>query len=47
LLALPVAPACSIPLTCGNAPDLTIDAPEDSEQMRRPFSALQDMLKKR
>jgi uncharacterized protein len=49
LLALPVAPACSIPLTCGNAPDLTIDAPEDSEQeqMRRPFSALQDLLKKR
>ena len=47
LLALPVAPACSIPLTCGNAPDLAIDAPEDSEQMRRPFSALQDMLKKR
>ena len=47
LLALPVAPACSIPLTCGNAPDLTIDAPEDSEQMRRPFSALQEMLKKR
>ena len=47
LLALPVAPACSIPLTCGNAPDLTIDAPEDSEQMRRPFSALQVLLKKR
>jgi uncharacterized protein len=49
LLALPVAPVCSIPLTCGNAPDLTIDAPEDSEQeqMRRPFSALQDLLKKR
>jgi len=47
LLALPVAPACSIPSTCGNAPDLTIDAPEESEQMRRPFSALQDMLKKR
>jgi uncharacterized protein len=47
LLALPVAPACSIPLTCGNAPDLTIDAPDDSEQVRRPFSALQDLLKKR
>ena len=49
LLALPVAPACSIPLTCGNAPDLTIDAPVDpeQEQMRRPFSALQDLLKKR
>lgn len=49
LLALPVAPACSIPLTCGNAPDLTIDAPKDSEQeqMRRPFGALQDLLKKR
>jgi uncharacterized protein len=47
LLALPIAPACSIPLTCGNAPDLAIDAPEESEQMRRPFSALQDLLKKR
>ena len=47
LLALPVAPACSIPSTCGNAPDLTIDAPDDTEQVRRPFSALQDLLKKR
>jgi uncharacterized protein len=49
LLALPVAPACSTPLTCGNAPVLVIDAsaPESSEDMRRPFSVLQDLLKKR
>jgi uncharacterized protein len=49
LLALPVAPACSTPLTCGNAPDLLIDAsaPDGSEETRRPFSVLQDLLKKR
>jgi uncharacterized metal-binding protein YceD (DUF177 family) len=49
LLALPVAPACSTPLTCGNAPDLVIDAsaPDGSEETRRPFSVLQDLLKKR
>jgi uncharacterized protein len=49
LLALPVAPACSTPSTCGNAPDLLIDAPaaEGVEEMRRPFSVLQDLLKKR
>ena len=48
LLALPVAPACSTPLTCGNAPDLVIDAPapDGSEETRRPFSVLQDLLKK-
>jgi uncharacterized metal-binding protein YceD (DUF177 family) len=49
LLALPVAPACSTPSTCGNAPDRVVDAPEPggSEEMRRPFSVLQDLLKKR
>ncbi len=49
LLALPVAPACSTPSTCGQAPDLDGDAPEPdgSEEMRRPFSVLQDLLKKR
>jgi uncharacterized protein len=49
LLALPVAPACNTPLTCGNAPDLVSDAPEpeSSDEMRRPFAALQDLLKKR
>jgi uncharacterized metal-binding protein YceD (DUF177 family) len=48
LLALPVAPSCSTPLTCGNAPSV-IDAPEPdgAEEMRRPFSVLQDLLKKR
>ena len=47
LLALPVAPSCSTPLTCGNAPSV-IDAPEPdgAEEMRRPFSVLQDLLKK-
>ena len=49
LLALPVAPACGTPLTCGNAPGLLIDAsaPDGSEETRRPFSVLQDLLKKR
>jgi uncharacterized protein len=48
LLALPIAPACSTPLTCGKAPrrvagEETADA---AREMRRPFSALQDLLKK-
>jgi uncharacterized metal-binding protein YceD (DUF177 family) len=49
LLALPVAPACSTPLTCGNAPNVVNDAsePYGSEETRRPFSVLQDLLKKR
>jgi len=49
LLALPVAPVCSTPLTCGNAPDSVIEASaaEGSEDMRRPFSVLQDLLRKR
>ena len=49
LLALPIAPACSTPLTCGNAPDLVIDAAaqQGSDETRRPFSVLQDLLKKR
>jgi len=40
LLALPIAPACSTPLTCGKAP------PDVTGDQRRPFSALQDLLKK-
>jgi uncharacterized protein len=49
LLALPIAPACDVPLTCGNAPELVSDAsaPEGSDEKRRPFSVLQDLLKKR
>jgi uncharacterized protein len=48
LLALPIAPACSTPLTCGNAPDVVNPIePDGSDEMRRPFSALQDLLKKR
>lgn len=48
LLALPRAAACSTPLTCGKAPSYssgeeTRDAESDK---RRPFSALQDLLKK-
>jgi uncharacterized protein len=48
LLALPLAPACSTPLTCGKAPGLVTgdDRPDVSGDMRRPFSALQDLLKK-
>jgi uncharacterized protein len=48
LLALPIAPACSTPLTCGRAPNYaTGDEQGDVvDDMRRPFSALQDLLKK-
>ena len=44
LLAIPFAPACSTPLTCGKAPDHTIG--DEAGDMRRPFSALQNLLKK-
>jgi uncharacterized protein len=48
LLALPVAPACRTPSTCGNAPEPASDVsePGSSEEMRRPFSVLQDLLKR-
>ncbi len=48
LLALPVAPACSAPETCGRAPsyeDGPALAPAPPETVR-PFSVLQDLLKK-
>jgi len=48
LLALPIVPACDSPQSCGRAPshaagDETSGVTGD---MRRPFSALQDLLKK-
>ena len=48
LLALPIAPVCSAPQSCGAAPSLPADAEwsEASDGMRRPFSALRDLLKK-
>jgi uncharacterized protein len=48
LLALPIAPACDAPLACGNSQRLvTNDAGAGSSaEVRRPFSALQDLLKK-
>ncbi len=48
LLALPMAPACSTPLTCGRAPSFARgnEAADAAGGMRRPFSALQDLLKK-
>jgi uncharacterized protein len=48
LLALPLAAACSTPQSCGNAPSVAADteAPEASNEVRRPFSALRDLLKK-
>jgi uncharacterized protein len=48
LLALPIAPACSTPLTCGKAPRSGIgeETPDMAGEMRRPFSALQDLWKK-
>lgn len=48
LLALPIAAACGAPQSCGNARSFVGDAErgEVSGEMRRPFSALQDLLKK-
>jgi uncharacterized protein len=48
LLALPIVPACTTPQSCGNAPAFSADTEraEESNGMRRPFSALQDLLKK-
>jgi DUF177 domain-containing protein len=47
LLALPIAPACGTPSACGNAPSFIADATGPTpDEMRRPFSALQDLLKK-
>jgi uncharacterized protein len=48
LLALPIAPACSTPLTCGKAPsyETGADASVAVGDVRRPFSGLQDLLKK-
>jgi uncharacterized protein len=49
LLALPVAPACSTPASCGRAPACLRGEEERSEEpdgMRRPFGALKDLLKK-
>lgn len=48
LLALPVAPACSVPESCGKAPRLDgIDwaGPAEPETIR-PFGVLSDLLKK-
>jgi uncharacterized protein len=47
LLALPIAPACSVPDSCGNAPafEATGEAREDEDAMRRPFAGLQSLLK--
>jgi len=44
LLALPIAPSCTTPLTCGKAPNSESD--DASGVSRRPFSALKDLLKK-
>jgi uncharacterized protein len=48
LLALPIAPVCDTPSTCGRAPSYVAgDQTHDvASEMRRPFSALQDLLKK-
>jgi uncharacterized protein len=46
LLALPVAPACTTPESCGRAPAFTAQSSEESAGMRRPFSGLKDLLKK-
>ena len=48
LLALPIAPACNSPQSCGRAPSYAsgVATTGVTGDMRRPFSALQDLLKK-
>jgi uncharacterized protein len=48
LLALPIVPACSSPQSCGRAPSFAgnEETTDGAGDMRRPFSALQDLLKK-
>jgi len=48
LLALPVAPACGEPETCGRAPSLggVAGSASAKEETARPFSVLRDLLKK-
>jgi uncharacterized metal-binding protein YceD (DUF177 family) len=47
-MALPIAPACSAPQGCGRAESRAsrTGRSEESAEMRRPFSALKDLLKK-
>jgi uncharacterized metal-binding protein YceD (DUF177 family) len=48
LLALPIVAACSTPQTCGRAPALeaSAGAQDTSGDRSRPFTGLQDLLKK-
>ncbi|GAC1310526.1 MAG: hypothetical protein NVSMB10_18330 [Steroidobacteraceae bacterium] len=47
LLALPIAPACSSPSTCGKVPrQVAVAARDGLGEMRRPFEGLQDLMKK-
>jgi uncharacterized protein len=48
LLALPIVPACNSPQSCGRAPSYATgdEATGVTGEMRRPFSVLQDLLKK-
>jgi uncharacterized protein len=48
LLALPIAPVCDTPQSCGKAPSYPggSQAQDVEDGMRRPFSVLQDLLKK-
>jgi uncharacterized metal-binding protein YceD (DUF177 family) len=47
LLALPIVAACSAPQTCGRAPTVAGEEFRDvSEDRSRPFTGLQDLLKK-
>jgi len=48
LLALPFAPACGTPGTCGRAPRLVAgeQRQDAADGMRRPFGVLHDLMKK-
>jgi uncharacterized protein len=46
LLALPVAPACATPDTCGHVPTTDDSIAANDAPLRRPFEGLKDLLKK-
>ena len=48
LLALPIVPACAAPERCARAPALSDDAErgDGTDEQRRPFRGLKDLLKK-
>ncbi|HUY83132.1 MAG TPA: YceD family protein [Steroidobacteraceae bacterium] len=46
LLAVPLAPSCAAPESCGRAPRLAVSAEPAEPPTLRPFDGLRDLLKK-